>query len=102
MTNRPPDPVTLSLPELYSQKAVGDRAGLRIDLGPVAETTRSELVRVAEVLAACRSGDLRPAVEYLDSSGWQIRDTDCWLDLGANLGAALTRRPPAQAGRWAA
>ncbi|MFI1991792.1 hypothetical protein [Actinoplanes sp. NPDC020271] len=79
------------------------RAGLRIELGPVADAAQSELGHVAEVLAACRSGDLQPAVEYLDSCGWHIKDTDCWLDLGANLGAALTRHSPASAAQqWAA
>ncbi len=79
------------------------RAGLRIELGSVAEATHAELGPVAEVLAACRSGDLQPAVDYLDTTGWHIKGTDCWLDLGANLGAALARHPPAQAARrWAA
>lgn len=79
------------------------RAGLRIDLGAVAEATHAELGPVAEVLAACHSGDLQPAVDYLSSTGWQIKDTDCWLDLGANLGTALVQHPPAQARpRWAA
>ncbi|MEU8656145.1 hypothetical protein [Actinoplanes philippinensis] len=78
-------------------------AGLRIDLGSVAQAVQSEVGQVAEVLAACRSGDLQPAVEYLDSSGWHIKNTDCWLDLGANLGAALMRHLPVQTRRqWAA
>ena len=73
-------------------------AGLRVDLGAVAHATAAQFDRVAEVLAACQSDDLQPAVDYLSATGWHIDGTACRLDLGANLGAALARlRPPVEA-----
>jgi hypothetical protein len=77
-------------------------AGLRADLGVVRHVTGAHLDEVAGVLAACQCGDLQPAADYLTAAGWRIDGTACRLDLGANLGVALTRCTPHAGGRRAA
>jgi hypothetical protein len=68
--------------------------GLRLDLGAVFDAAAAQLDRVAAVLAACAEGEMQPVLDYLAATGWRIGGTDCRLDLGANLGAALARCAP--------
>jgi hypothetical protein len=77
-------------------------AGLQVDLGAVLHATGGHLEQVAGVLAACQRGDLQPAADYLTTTGWRIDGTACRLDLGANLGVALSRCTPRTGDRRAA
>jgi hypothetical protein len=66
-------------------------AGLRVNLAAVLHATADHLECVAGLLALCQAGDLQPVADYLTANGWHVDGTTCRLDVGANLGAALSR-----------